>query len=124
MNEHLKPVQRRNRVMGRKGLLELLGIAAARLTTVRRSAPTIPSRDHIAIDAEQHEVLRRLAFERQTSVNALVGTAIQDWIARQTKQPRRKSPPAEAPRRTSSRRKESSTKRTALDKPGAMAGSE
>ncbi len=124
MNEHLEPVHRKNRVMGRKGLLELLGIAAARLTTVRRSTPAIPSRDHIQIDPEQHEVLRRLASERQTSVNALVVAAIQDWIARQTKQPRRKSPPGDAPRRTSSRRKESPTKRTTLGKPGTMAGSE
>ncbi|MFQ5988696.1 MAG: hypothetical protein ACE5K9_02155 [Candidatus Methylomirabilales bacterium] len=124
MNEHLEPIERKNRILGRKGLMELLGIAAARLTTVRRSAPAISSGDQIQIDPQQHEVLRRLASERQTSVNALVGTAIQDWLVRQTKQPRRKSSPGEAPRRTPSRRKESPTKRPTLGKPGTIAGSE
>ncbi|MCZ6481289.1 MAG: hypothetical protein ACE1Z6_00180 [Candidatus Methylomirabilales bacterium] len=124
MNEKVETLEPKNRVLGRRGLLELLGIAAARLTTVRRSVPAIPSREHIHIDLQQHEALRRLASERQTTVSALVGTAIQDWLARETKQPKRKTPTREAPRRTSPRqRKETKKERSKVDKPAATAGS-
>lgn len=124
MNEKVETLEPKNRVLGRRGLLELLGIAAARLTTVRRSVPAIPSREHIHIDPQQHEALRRLASERQTTVSALVGTAIQDWLARETKQPKRKTPTREAPRRTSPRqRKETKKERSTVDKPAATAGS-
>lgn len=124
MNEKVETLEPKNRVLGRRGLLELLGIAAARLTTVRRSVPAIPSREPIQIDPQQHEALRRLASERQTTVSALVGTAIQDWLARETKQLKRKTPTREAPRRTSPRqRKETKKERSKVDKPAATAGS-
>lgn len=124
MNEKVEPLEPKNRVLGRMGLLELLGIAAARLTTVRRSAPAISSREHIQIDPQQHEALRRLASERQTTVSALVGTAIQDWLARETKQPRRKTPRGEAARQTSPRqRKETKKKPSKVGKPAAPIGS-
>jgi len=124
MNEKVETLEPKNRVLGRRGLLELLGIAAARLTTVRRSVPAIPSREPIHIDPQQHEALRQLASERQTTVSALVGTAIQDWLARETKQLKRKTPTREAPRRTSPRqRKVTKKERSTVDKPAATAGS-
>ena len=124
MNEKVETLEPKNRVLGRRGLLELLGIAAARLTTVRRSVPAIPSREPIQIDPQQHEALRRLASERETTVNALVRTAIQDWLARETKQLKRKTPTREAPRRTSPRqRKETKKERSTVGKPAATAGS-
>ena len=124
MHEKVESLEAKNRVLGRMGLMELLGIAAARLTTARMSTPAIPSREHIQIDPQQHEALRRLASERQTTVSALVGTAIQDWLARETKQPKRKTPTREAPRRTSPRqRKETKKERSKVRKPAATAGS-
>lgn len=105
MNEKLEPLESKNRVLGRMRLMELLGIAAARLTTVRRSFPAIPSREHVHIDPQQHEILCQLASERETTVSALVGTAIQDWLARATKPVKRKTPRGEAPRRTSPRQR-------------------
>ncbi len=124
MNEKVETLEPKNQVLGRRGLLELLGIAAARLTTVRRSVPAIPSREPIQIDPQQHEALRRLASERETTVNALVRTAIQDWLARETKQLKRKTPTREAPRRTSPRqRKVTKKERSTVDKPAATAGS-
>lgn len=124
MNEKVEPLEPMNRVLGRVGLMELLGIAAARLTTVRRSTLAIPSREQIQIDPQQQEVLRRLASERQTTVSALVGTAIQDWLARENKPPRRKTPRGEAPRRTSPRQRTVTKKdRSKVGKPAAAAGS-
>lgn len=124
MNERVETLEPKNRVLGRRNLLELLGIAAARLTTVRRSVPAIPSREPIQIDPQQHEALRQLASKRQTTISTLVGTAIQDWLARETNQPKRKTPTREAPRRTSPRQQKVTKKeRSKVDKPAATAGS-
>lgn len=123
MSENLDLPQPKNRVLGRTRLMEFLGVAAARLTTVRRLAPATSSRDQIRINPQHHEVLRRLASERQTTVSALVETAIHDWLAQETKPARRKTPGRETPLRTSPRdRKESKKARSKLPKPGATPG--
>ena len=124
MSENFDLPEPKNRVLGRMRLMEFLGIAAARLTTVRRITPAIPSRDHIEIDPQHHEILRGVASERQTTVSALVETAIHDWLARQTKPARRKAPKAEASRRRSPRQHKGATKqRSKVTKPGSTAGS-
>lgn len=123
MSENLDLPQPKNRVLGRTRLMEFLGVAAARLTTVRRFAPATSSRDQIRIKPQHHEVLSRLASERQTTVSALVETAIHDWLTQETKPARRKTPRRETPRRTSPRdRKESKKVRSKLPKPGATPG--
>lgn len=124
MNENFDLPEPKNRVLGRMRLMELLGIAAARLTTVRRFTPAIPDRDHIEIDPQHHEVLRRIASERHTTVSALVETAIHDWLAQETKPARRKTARGEAPRRTSPRRRKQATKqRSKVAKPDSTAES-
>lgn len=40
-------------------------------------------RFQIHLDPEQHETLRRLAFERRTTVSLLVRTAIEAWLKRE-----------------------------------------
>lgn len=112
----------KNRVLRRIRLMEFLGVAAARLTTIRRFTPMIP--DRIRIDPQQHAHLRRIASERQTTVSALVTSAIHDWIAREAKPARRKTPGREIPRRASPRqRKQTKKERSKVAKDGAPADS-
>jgi predicted transcriptional regulator len=122
MNENSELPEPKNRVWGRTRLMEFLGIAAARLTTVRRFAPAIPRGQQIHVDPEHHEVLRRLASERQTTVSALVASAIHDWLARETKPPKRQTARGKAPQRGLSRpRKDTRKERSKAAKPGAPA---
>lgn len=120
MSENSDLPEPKNRVLRRIRLMEFLGVAAARLTTIRRFTPTIPSRDAIQIDPQQHEHLRRIASERQTTVSALVATAIHDWIAWEAKPARRKPPRRETPRRASPRqRKQTKKEQSKVAKDGA-----
>lgn len=51
----------------------------------------MPTRRYqIHLDPKQHDMLRRLAFERRTPVSVLVRTAIEAWLKREGKRPARK----------------------------------